>query len=501
MNDKTSLEGEIIIRVSPAIFVLTALLSGCAVGPNYRPPASAALGVPEGYSLPMAPAAEGGDLAVWWGQFHDPLLTDLIGRATAANLDIAVSQSRLRQARESLIQSRASLFPRSTDRAVFRTTSLMPPPARGGGIRQSVDRRAVVSTGGNSAINQISLGLDASWQVDIFGGTRRSVEAARANADVALFNLAGVRTSVAGEVASNYVDARLAQARLAIARDTLKTQDDNLQIAGWRVQAGLVSSTDAEQARAQRAQTAASIPLLQNNLVNAVSRLGVLTGQAPGSLRQTMEASAPIPRGPDAVATGIPADTIRQRPDVRSAERSLAAATAQIGVAQAQLYPALNITGRITTTAAQFSSIGDIVTGTLFAGLTQTIFDAGRLRSQLRSARAAADGSFATYKQTILSGLEDVENAVQALNSAKARQAELAIAADASNNAAILARSQYRAGLTDFLTLLQSEQSLLQARDSLASAEADQARALIQLYLALGGGWQPASPETIGSPS
>lgn len=496
-----SLQGEIIIRFSSVMLVPVILLSGCAVGPNYRPPDATALSVPASYSLPMA-AADGADLAAWWSQFHDPLLTDLIGRATAANLDIAVSQSRLIQARESLIQARGALFPSINGSTGFSHNVTYAPsgtvvvgsgnPSTGG---------SVVSTGGNSAINQISLGLDASWQVDIFGGTRRSIEAARANADVALFNLAAVRTSAAGEVASNYVDARLAQARLAIARDTLKTQDDNLQIAGWRVQAGLVSSTDAEQARAQRAQTAASIPLLQNTLVNAVSRLGVLTGQAPGSLRQTMEASAPIPHGPDAVATGIPADTIRQRPDVRSAERSLAAATAQIGVAQAQLYPALNITGRITTTAAQFSSIGDIVTGTLFAGLTQTIFDAGRLRSQLRSARAAADGAFATYKQTILSGLEDVENAVQALNSAKARQTELAIAADASNNAAILARSQYRAGLTDFLTLLQSEQSLLSARDSLASAEADQARALIQLYLALGGGWQPASPETIGSPS
>jgi NodT family efflux transporter outer membrane factor (OMF) lipoprotein len=481
---------------------LAALLSGCAAGPNYRPPAADALGVPAGYSLAVAPAANGGDLTAWWGQFRDPLLADLIGRATAANLDIAVSESRLRQARESLIQARGSLFPSINGSAgASHNVTYAPHGTTVIGSGNTGTGGAIISTGGNSTTNQLSIGADASWQVDIFGGTRRSIEAARANADVALFNLAGVRTSVAGEVARNYVDARLAQARLAIARDTLRTQDDNLQIAGWRVQAGLVSSTDAEQARAQRAQTAATIPLLENSLVSAVGRIGVLTGQAPGTLRQTMTASAPIPRGPDTVATGFPADTIRQRPDVRSAERSLAAATAQIGVAQAQLYPALNITGRITTTAAQFSSLGDIVTGTLFAGLTQTIFDAGRLRSQLRSARAVADGSFATYKQTILTGLEDVENAIQALNSAKTRQTELAIAADASNNAAILARSQYRAGLTDFLTLLQSEQSLLQARDSLAGAEADQARALIQLYLALGGGWQPASPETIGSPS
>jgi NodT family efflux transporter outer membrane factor (OMF) lipoprotein len=309
-----------------------------------------------------------------------------------------------------------------------------------------------------------------------------------------------VRTSVAGEVATNYIEARLAQARLAIARDTLKTQDDNLQIAQWRVQAGLVSSIDAEQARAQRAQTAASIPLLETNLSNAVARLGVLTGEAPGALRQTMATVAPIPEGPATVAVGIPADTLRQRPDVRAAERNLAAATAEIGVAKAQLYPALSITGSISTAASTFAGLGDIVTGALFAGLTQTIFDAGRLRSRVRSNRAAADAAFASYKQTVLGGLEDVENAIQALNSAEARKTELAVALDASNNAAILARSQYRAGLTDFVTLLQSEQALLSARDSYASTRADKALALTQLYLALGGGWQPNAPVTIGSP-
>jgi NodT family efflux transporter outer membrane factor (OMF) lipoprotein len=478
---------------SAAVLAVASLLGGCAVGPNYRPPASAALGVPAGYTVPAAPAAAI-DLTAWWQQFNDPLLTDLIGRATAANLDIAVSESRLRQAREALVQAQATLFPSLTGSAGVTHTMTYAPA----GSVATVG--GTIVTGGNSANTQLSLGLNASWQADIFGGTRRGIEAARANEDVAVFNLAGVRTSVAGEVATNYVSARLAQARLAIARDTLRNQDDNLQIAGWRVQAGLVSSVDAEQARAQRAQTAASIPLLETSFTNAVNRIGVLTGQAPGALRQTMTADGPIPRGPDAVAVGIPADTLRQRPDVRAAERSLASATAQIGVAQAKLYPALQITGSLSTAASRVGSLTDIVAGSLFAGLTQTIFDAGRLRSQVRSARAQADGAFATYKSTVLGGLEEVENAMQALDSAKARQGQLGIAADASNNAAILSRSQYRSGLTDFLQLLQNEQTLLSARDQLASAQADQALALIRLYLALGGGWQPAAPGTIGSP-
>jgi multidrug efflux system outer membrane protein len=470
------------------------LLSACTLGPDYRAPQSQALGVPPAYTQPVSSAAAG-DLSSWWRQLNDPLLTELIARATTDNLDIAVSQARLRQARESLIQAQGGQLPSLSGSAGAGRGATWAPTS------STVVGGVPIVTGGNTGSSQFSIGLDASWQADIFGGLRRSVEAARANSDAALFNLAGVRTSVAGEVATNYIQARLAQARLAIASDTLKNQDDNLQIAGWRVQAGLVPATDAEQARAQRAQTAASIPLLQNSFTSAVNRIGVLTGQAPGSLRQTLEKLGPVPRGPDAVAVGIPADTLRQRPDVRAAERSLAAASAQIGVSQAQLYPALSFSGTLNTASSRIGDIGDVINGQLAANVAQKIFDGGRLRSQLRSARAGADSAFAAYKNTVLGGLEDVENAIQSLDSAKARQAALAVALDASSNAAALARNQYRVGRTDFLTLLQSEQSLLQARDSLAAAQADQALALVRLYLALGGGWQPASPETIGSTS
>lgn len=467
------------------------LMSGCVVGPNYTRPLSAALAVPARYTMPIRPAAPV-DLANWWRQLNDSLLTDLIARATATNLDIAVSEARLRQARETRVQSRATLLPTVTGSAGETHTAEYARSAVVNGIPQ---------VGGSSAFDALSLGLDASWQLDIFNGNRRGVEASRANADAALFNLIGVRTSVAGEVATNYIAARLAQARLAIAHDTLRTQDDNLQIAGWRVQAGLVSSIDEEQARAQRAQTAATIPEFETSFTSAVNRLGVLTGQAPGALRTVIAAPGPIPRGPDAVAVGIPADTLRQRPDVRAAERNLAAATAQIGVAEAQLYPALSISGNLAAEGSHFTGLTDLITSTLFAGLTQTIFAGGRLHSQVRSARAGADAAFATYKGTVLAGLEDVENGMQAVDAAKARQAEFAIARDASNNAAIFARSQYRVGLTDFITLLQSEQTLLTARDALASAQADQATGLVQLYLALGGGWQPDAAPHIGPPA
>ena len=244
------------------------------------------------------------------------------------------------------------------------------------------------------------------------------------------------------------------------------------------MQAGLVSSLDVEQARAQRAQTAASIPALETSYLQAVARLGTLTGQAPGALRAEMEAARPIPRGPDAIAVGIPADTLRRRPDVRSAERQLAAATARIGVAKAALFPALSISGNIDTNAATIGKLGSLLTGGLFAGITQTIFDAGRRKSQVRSARA---GGRPRLRQLQADGTLRASRMSRMRSSRwtppRRGRPQLAIAVDASNNAAIYARSQYRSGLIDFLTLLQSEQALLSARDQLASAQADQALA------------------------
>lgn len=454
---------------------LLLLASACATGPDYARPGIAELGIPDAYYA-SAPAGEPVDLSTWWTRFDDPVLTGLVDRALSDNLDIAQGLSRLRQAREALVQTRSDLLPNAGASA---------------GTSQSFD-----SDGDASA--SFSLGADASWQVDLFGGGRRSVEAARAEADGAGFGLADIRTAIAAEVARNYVLARSAQASLAIARDTLAIQDDNLEIAGFRVQAGLVSSLDEEQARAQRAQTAASIPGLEQDFAAAANRLAVLTGQAPGAVTAMLTTEAPIPTGPDSIAVGIPADTLRQRPDVRAAERSLAAATARIGVAEAQLYPSLGIGGNIGTSALSIGGLVDTIAGGLFASLAQTLFDGGARQSQVRSQEAAAEGAFAGYRQTVLIALEDVENSLVALEASKARQEALIVGAEAADSAAILARSSYQAGLTDFQTLLEAERSLLSSRDGLSRARADQAQALIQLYLALGGGWQPTGPVSEG---
>src|SRR4051812_19828214 len=450
-------------------------LAACTVGPNYRPPPAGSLSVPETYYQRPA-GAQPADLARWWERFDDPLLTRLIDEATAGNLDLAAASARLTQARESLIQARAGLVPTVTGSA-----------SAGRNFGPGNDR------------SSFSLGADAAWEADLFGRIRRGIEAARADAEVSYFDREGLRVAIAAEVATNYVDARLAQERLAIARDTLAIADDDLQIATWRRQAGLASSLDVEQARAARAQAAAAIPNIENSFASATYRIAVLTGQAPGTLTGELSVAKPIPKGPADVAVGIPADTLRQRPDVRAAERALAAATARIGVAEAQLLPDLRLSGNIGTSAFSLGGLLDAITGGIFSSLSQTLFDGGRLRSQLRSQQAATEAALATYHQSVLTSLEDVENALLALRAARERQVQFAIALQAAANSALLARTEYRSGLTDFQQLLEAERTLLSARDGVAGSRGDEALALVQLYRALGGGWDPTAAPLTGS--
>ena len=466
-----------------SLLLVPLALAGCTVGPDYHPRTAAELGVPGAYSVPASPTAD--DLTTWWDRFDDPVLGQLVERSRIANTDIAQAVGRLRQAREALVQSRSSLLPTVSGSAGYQRNENL----RGGGRSFTLPDGTVVDTGGGGGANNFSVGLSASYQLGLFGEVRRTVEATRAEYQASGFDYATVLIGIESEVARNYVLARAYQAQLANARASLAIQDDNLEIAGFRVQAGLVSSLDSEQARAQRAQTAATIPSLEQQYNAAVARLGVLTGQAPGALKPLIAPVKPIPAGPATVGVGIPADTLRQRPDVRAAERALASSTAQIGVAKAALYPALAITGNINTNADSIGGIGSAITGGLFAGLTQAIFNGGRLRSQVRGAEAAADGAFAAYRGTVLTALEDVENAIAALDAARAREAEFRIALDAANNSALLGRLQYRNGLTDFVTLNTQETALLSAQNGLTQARSDQATALIALYAALGGGW------------
>lgn len=474
------------MRSRLALLAGTAALAGCTVGPDYRPRTAEQLGVPTAWSVPAGMAARE-DLTQWWTRFDDPILQRLVASAATTNLDVGQAVARLRQARESLVQSRSQLLPTLSGSAGYSRNIDV---AGGGGTVTLPD--GTITSVSRSSNDSFSLGADVSYQVGLFGEVRRTIEGSQAQYQASGYDYVSVLISTQAEIARNYLLARAAQTQLANARATLALQDDNLEIAGFRVQAGLVSSLDQETARATRAQTAASIPSIEVSYNSAVSRLGVLTGQAPGALKAEMEAARPIPKGPASVSVGIPAETLRQRPDVLAAERNLAAATAQIGVAKAQLYPALSIGGSIGTDAVSLGGLFDSITGRLFAGLTQLIFDGGRTRSVVRANEAAADGALLAYRGTILTALEDVENAIASLNSARARQREFTIALDAANNQALLARLQYRSGLTDFTTLNQAESGLLSARNGLTQAQADESTALVQLYLALGGGWTPS---------
>lgn len=442
-------------------------LAGCAT-PTIEPPA-AGIAVPAAWAeSEQAPASL--DVARYWRLLDDPVLTQLVEAALANNLDLAQSAARLDQARAQLAGTRAGYLP-----------------------QVSGSGRAQQDLLDNAADDPlVSLGADASWELDLFGRIGANVAASQADLAAAGYSLADLQRVIAGQVALATVSARATAQQLAIARDTLNYQDENLQIARWRVQAGLVSSLDVEQARSQRAQTAATIPLLESNLASTANAISTLIGEPPGRVLALLEAPAAIPTPPAVAGFEAPAEVLRRRPDVRGAEASLVASMARIDVARAQLLPAIQLGGTVGTSSLGLGNLFDVITGGVFGSIGQLIFDGGRTRAQIDSARAAAQGSLAAWRQSILGALEDVETAAVDLDRSGQRVGIYAEALDAANNSAILARSQYQAGLTDFQNLLTSENQLLSARNAQVGAEADRASAFVRLTQALGGGWSPA---------
>ena len=447
-------------------------LAACAT-PGAVPP-DAGMAVPAAWAVSEAAPVDL-ELAQYWTMLGDPLLTELVEAAIAENLDLAQSAARLDQARAQLRGARAGFFPQVN---------------ASGGVRRDV---------GDFASDEFdfSLGADASWETDLFGRISGNVAASGADLEAAGYSLADLQRLIVGQVALTTIQARATAVQLAIARDTLAYQEDNLQIARWRNQAGLVSSLDVEQARSQRAQTAATIPLLESNLAASANAISTLIGEPPGRVLTLLEGSAFVPDPPQLAGFEPPAEVLRRRPDVRGAEASLVAAAARVGVARAQLLPLVRLTGSIGTGATGIGSLFDVITGSLFAGVSQLIFDGGRTRAQIDSAEAAADGALAFWRQEILGALEEVETAAVDLRAARERVAFQGESRDAAANAALLARSQYQAGISDFRDLLQAENQLLSARNAEVGAQAERASAFVRLTQALGGGWSPAAyPET-----
>lgn len=449
-------------------------LSACAVPRGTPPPIASVQTVPQQWVL-AEPEGAAIPLDRYWVMLGDPLVEEYVGRAQSDNLDLAQAVTRLRAARAGLRQARADRVPTVTG---------------SGGARRDV---------GDLASDDVlfSLGADASWEVDLFGRIDASVDAARSDVRAAGYSLGDLERVIVAQVASQVVTARSLAAQLAIARDTLANQEDNLQIARWRNQAGLVSSLDVEQARTQRAQTAAAIPQLESDLVAVSNAVSTLIGEPPGEVyRMLSQAPRDVPAPPTGVALSAPADMLRRRPDVSAAEARLAADLDRVGVARAQLYPLVRLSGSIGTNATDVGKLFDLITGNIFAGLSQLIFDGGRVRGQIDGAQAIADGSLAAWRQSILVALEEVESSAVDLEASNTRVAALAEANDGAQNAAILARSQYQAGLIDFQTLLVTESQLLSTRTAEVNAEAARAIAFISLARAMGGGW--AVPDGAG---
>ena len=467
-------------RLTRVSVMLAALgLAGCAaVGPDYLPPAT---DVPAGWNRldpstrRVARAEAPGDLSRWWQGLNDPLLSELIDEALQASPDLRSAQARLREARARRTVADAGRYPSVT--------------ASGSASRSQSSEEI----GSGDTRNFFSAGFDASWEIDVFGGVRRSVEAAEADLEASVASLENTQVSLASEVALNYVEVRTRQILLGIARDNLASQSETLQLTDWREQAGLVSSQDVEQARSSREQTRAQIPALETSLAEAENGLDILLGKTPGTLHARLSVVGGLPAVPDEIAVGIPADTLRQRPDVRAAERRLAAETALVGVAEAARYPAFNLSGSIGLEALTLGALGssDAVASSLLAGITGPIFDAGRRRALVEIQDAVREQALVAYEQTVLVALQDVENALVSLARNRERVEALANAVESARIAARLARHRYSTGLIDFQSVLDSERNVLVLEESLASARSNGVLALIRLYKALGGGWSP----------
>ncbi len=410
----------------------------------------------------------------WWQRFDDPLLDQLVTQALQANTSVASARAVLQQARALRDVAAAALWPSLSGSASAQ--------------RNLASSRA----GGQGSGNVFQAGVDANWVPDVFGANRSALRASTAVAQAEAASLGAVQVSVAGEVALNYIVLRSAQARLAIAADNLASQQDTLQITRWREQAGLVTTLEAEQARAAAEQTRALLPAWQTSVEQTGHALAVLTGQAPAALSPLLATAQPVPNTRGDVPMTLPAETLRRRADVRAAELQVSAAWARVAQADAARFPGFALGGSLGLSAASVGSLGSgaAVVGALLASMAVPLLDGGAARAQVRAQQAAFEQARLAYQASVLTALTDVEDALAALRGDRLRLLSLRNAADAAANAAALARQRFASGLVDFQTVLETQRTQLGTQDLVASASADVSGDLVRLFTALGGGWR-----------
>lgn len=471
------------------VAVLTAVaLNGCApVGPNYlRPDIDAPDAWHEEISIDVAEGPES-SLQTWWQLFDDPALDDLIERARLSNLDLKIAFSRISETRARLGIATGERVP-----VVGGSASVSR-----GRLSDDGPLQQAAPPGGFEAQNVYDVGVGASWEIDVFGRIRRGIESAGAEYEASIEQERDVRVALFAEVALAYVQVRAFEQQMAYANANVESQTASLALAQDRYDSGISSKLDVAQARSNLGNTRASIPLLEIGRNQALNRLAVLLGQDAGSLQAEFGKTAPIPVPPEIVGAGVPADVLRQRPDIRRAERQLAAQTAQIGVATADLYPSFSLGGFIglqSRTLGNFFDESSVTSGVGFP-IQWALFSGGRIRSNIEVQEELTEQALLNYEHLVLVAFEEVANAIVAYNQDQVRRENLRQAVNATDEAVELVLIQYNAGLTDFNNVLTTQRDLFEQQDQLVSSEAQVVLDLISLYKALGGGWDFQSAE------
>ncbi len=468
------------VAVLIAAGLAVVIISGCMVGPEYHPPKPTV--VPpawEGVSKissnqPYVATAQPADLTQWWRQFNDPILNELVEEAVKANLDLQIAEASLRQARALRGIAIGGLWPSLTASASY----------------QRLHSAATMPDNGQEDL--YLAGLDAVWELDLFGGIRRGVEAAGANVQTAIENIRDVQVSLIAEVALNYIQLRGYQQEIVITQNNLEAQRHTAEITHKLLDVGFDSALDVAQAESNVATTESQIPVFETSAQQSIYALSVLLGQPPAALIEKLSQAGRLPSIPAKIPAGLPSELLRRRPDIRQSESQLHAATAQIGVAVAQLFPSFSLTGTVDwqsnqlrnwwTDARRSFSFGPAVNWPVFQG--------GAIISNVRLQEAVRDQAFITYQKTVLAAFQDVENALVAFNKEQEHHKSLNDAVLANQKAVDLSLQLYTAGQIQFLNVLEAQFSLYTSQNALVQSEDNIATDLIALYKALGGGWE-----------
>ena len=466
------------------MIVLSALMAGCAVGPNYQRPLVPA---PPQWSAAEARGTKPGvpvELDQWWRSFHDPELDSLIQRAVAANYDLAQATARVEEARASLGLARSSYSPQinasssaTRDRQIG--AGLVPSPSGAVPVRFPYE------------INEYSSSVSLSWELDLFGRIRRGVEAARADLAATEQDRRNVLVALLGDVGRYYTTLRGDQLRLEIAQKNIAIAQDTLGLTQALVRAGQATERDAAQAAAQLEVVRAQVPVINTNIQVSIHRLGVLLGEPPGALEEELATKTSFPPAPPEVPTGVPSDLLQRRPDIQRADAQLAAATARVGEAKADYFPRFTLLGSAGREATQLHDL-TLGLGNFFSAgpsVSVPVFTGGKIRSSVAIQDARVKEALAGYHAAILTAFEETENALVSYSNEQNRRDRLTATLQADQEAFGLATVQYRAGLSDFLTVLDAQREMYSNQDLLAQSQTQVTSSLIGLYKALGGGW------------